>query len=275
MTGPVTERVVPPTAAPHLSDVDVARVLELLRDADSVELKTSIPAPAQRAAIAGLPLDPVEAEPRQVFFFDTPDLALDRAGLVVRARRIQGGRGDTVIKLRPVEPGALPRELRRTPGFGVEVDAMPGGFVCSAALKGVVTGQAVRDAVDGGARLRKLFTREQRALYAQHAPEDIELDGLAALGPTFALKATFQAALVPRSGAPRRRVVGELWLYPDGNRVLELSLRCAPSEAFQVAAEARSWLSRQGIDISTEQATKTRTALAWFAAHAASVLGAP
>ncbi len=46
-------------------------------------------------------MDPLEAEIRQVVFFDTPDLALSEAGVVVRARRMQGGGGDTVIKLRP------------------------------------------------------------------------------------------------------------------------------------------------------------------------------
>ena len=50
----------------------------------------------------GLPIDPVESQPRQVYFFDTPDLALSKAGIIVRARRIQGGKGDTVVKLRPV-----------------------------------------------------------------------------------------------------------------------------------------------------------------------------
>lgn len=275
MSTSVNERMQPSAEPPaRLSDADTARVLELLKDADTVELKTSIPAQAQRAAIAGLPLDPVEAQPRQVFFFDTPDLALDRAGVVVRARRIQGGRGDTVIKLRPVEPATLPRDLRRSPGFGVEVDALPGGFVCSASVKGIVTGQEVRDVVDKGSRLRKLFTREQRAVYAAHAPEGVTLDDLTVLGPTFVLKSVFQAALVDRPAAPRRRMVAELWLYPDGARILEISLKCSPSEAFQVAAEARAWLARRGIDISGEQATKTRTALAWFAAHAGVTDGA-
>ena len=36
-------------------------------------------------------VDPVEAQPRQTYFFDTPDLILNRAGVVVRARRIRGG----------------------------------------------------------------------------------------------------------------------------------------------------------------------------------------
>jgi hypothetical protein len=51
------------------------------------------------------------------------------------SRRVQGKDGDTVVKLRPVVPSELAPELRALAGFGVEVDAMPGGFVCSARLK--------------------------------------------------------------------------------------------------------------------------------------------
>ena len=43
-------------------------------------------------------MDPLQAHIRQVVFFDTPELTLSKAGVVVRARRIQGGEGDTVIK---------------------------------------------------------------------------------------------------------------------------------------------------------------------------------
>ncbi len=267
MTDPTGATQGGPGSVARLSDVDTARVLELLQEADTVELKTSVPVRAQQAAIAGLPLDPVEAQPRQVFFFDTPDLTLDKAGLVVRARRIQGGRGDTVIKLRPVEPASLPRDLRRSPGFGVEVDALPGGFMCSGSLKGIATGQEIRDAVDKAAPLRKLFTREQRSLYAAHAPEGVTLDDLTVLGPTFVLKSVFQAALTDRSGAPKRRMVAELWLFADGGRILEISLKCTPSEAFQVAAEARAFLARRGVDISGDQAAKTRSALTYFSAQ--------
>ena len=36
-----------------------------------------------------------------------------------------------------------------------------------------------------------------------------------------------------------------MWLYPDGSRILELSTKCAPAEAFQVAAETRAFLPRR------------------------------
>ena len=124
-----------------------------------------------RATVASLPIDPVEAQPRQVYFFDTPDLRLNQAGVVVRARRIQGGRGDTVVKLRPVVPAELPEELRKSTAFNVEVDVLPGLFgVCSASLKGRIPGAEIREAVRGEIPLRKLFTKDQRAFYKEHAP---------------------------------------------------------------------------------------------------------
>jgi hypothetical protein len=46
--------------------------------------------------------------------------------------------------------------------------------------------------------------------------------------------------------------------------LLELSTKCAPREAFQIAAETKAFLTRHGIDISGEQATKTRKALEYF-----------
>ncbi len=166
-------------------------LLELIRGSDSVELKATVPASDQRASIARLPMDPVEAQPRQVFFFDTPDLLLNQAGVVVRARRRQGGRGDTVVKLRPVVPSDLPPDIRRSPAFNVEVDVLPGGFVCSGSMKGRVTGQEVRDAAAGTIPLRSIFSKEQRAFYKAHAPAGIELASLVTLGPTFILKAVF------------------------------------------------------------------------------------
>ena len=95
----------------------------------------TVPAPQQRAAIRALGLDALDAQIRQVVFFDTPDLAPTEAGVVVRARRIQGRVGDSVIKLRPLDPDQVSRDVRRLSGFGVEVDAIPGGFVCSGRLK--------------------------------------------------------------------------------------------------------------------------------------------
>ena len=204
-------------------------------------------------------MDPLEAQIRQVFFFDTPDLALSRGGVVVRGRRVQGKGDDSVIKLRPVVPGDLPKSLREADGFGVEVDVMPGGFVCSASYKNALPAGVVQRVAAGKAPTRKLFSKPQRAFFADHAPEGITLEDLTLMGPIFVLKLRF----APKGA--NRRIVAELWLYPDGTRILELSTKCPPPDAFTVSAEQRAFLTSRGIDLGGEQATKTHTALEFFA----------
>jgi hypothetical protein len=236
-------------------------LLGLIKESDSVELKFTVPASHQTATLRGLDLDPLEAQIRQVFFLETPDLALDKLGVVVRARRIQGKGDDSVVKLRPVVPAELPADLRQSPDLVVEVDAMPGGFVCSASLKRSMGTTEVREAVKGERKVSKLFSKEQRAFFAAHAPEGLELDDLEVLGPIFVLKLKFSPA------GHDRRMVAELWFYPDYTRILELSMKCKPAETFDVAARARAFLAEKGVDLSGKQQTKTRTALEFFSAE--------
>jgi len=130
-------------------------LLELTRDVDSVELKVSVPVEDHGTTARNLDLDPIEAEIRQVFFFDTPDLRLNKAGMVARARRRQGGTADTVVKLRPVVPDELPKEFRKSDSMKVEVDILPGGFVCSASMKGKgKPGEVKRAAAEASGRRR-------------------------------------------------------------------------------------------------------------------------
>jgi hypothetical protein len=245
------------TALATTSD-ELQQLVALVKEVDSVELKLTIPEAAQLTTARALGLDPLQAQIRQVFFLETPDLALDPLGLVVRARRSQKKGDDTVVKLRPVVPSELPEDLQRSPSFAVELDASPEGYVCSGSLKGVPAEGDVRKAASGERALRKLFSREQRELFAEHAPEGIGLDDLALLGPLLVLK------LKNSPGGFDRKLVAELWLYPDGSRILELSTKCEPSEAFDVAAHARAFLTSRGIDLGAEQQTKTRSALEYF-----------
>jgi hypothetical protein len=244
-----------------LSTEQLARVLRLIRSADSVELKLSVPDANRRSTVAALDMDPLDAQIRQVVFFDTPDLTLDSHGVVLRARRIRHKAGDTIVKLRPLVLDEIPDDVRRSPGFGVEVDAMPGGFVCSGIMKAQVDNDTVKGVLAGRLPVRKLFTKDQRALYSAHAPDGLELDDLAILGPINVLKLKFAP---PELG---RRLVAELWNYPDGSRILELSTKCETTEAFEAAAETRAFLAGHGVDLLAEQQTKTRMALEFFASE--------
>jgi hypothetical protein len=243
----------------RLTDAQLQEMLALTKNADSVELKLTVPDSQRRSTVAALGMDPLEAQIRQVFFFDTPDLTLNQQGVVVRARRVQGRGDDTVVKLRPIVPDQLPPSVRNAKTMVVEVDAMPGGYVCSASFKGAIgPGNAVKQVAAGERAIRKLYSKGQRAFYQTHAPEGLGLDDLTLLGPINVMKLKFSPE------GYNRRLVAELWLYPDGERILELSTKCTPGEAFQVATETRAFLAERGVDLYGEQQTKTKTALEFF-----------
>jgi hypothetical protein len=246
-----------PTA--RLSDDQLRDLLRLAKASDSVELKLTVPASGQRSALRALGVDPLDAQIRQVFFYDTPDLTLYNAGLNLRARRMQGKGEDSVIKVRPIDPDRLDAEWRVSPNMKVEVDAMPGGYVCSASVKGRPTDGDTRKVALAGLPIRKLFSKEQRTFFAVHAPDGIEIDHLVVLGPIFVLKVTFTPAEFAR------KLVAEMWFYPDGRRLLELSTKCAPEETMQVATETRLFLADHDIDLTGAQETKTKNALQFFA----------
>ena len=245
---------------PALISDQFAEMLELVKDSKSVELKLTIPAESHRATIQSLGIDPIDGEIRLVTFFDTPDLDLNKAGVVVRCRRIQGKGADSVVKLRPVVPNDMPAELRALDSFGIEVDAMPTGFVCSASYKGVSDPDKTKLASFGHGPIHKVFNKDQRAFYKAHAPEGLELDDLTVLGPIFVVKVRFTPAELAH------KLVAELWLYPDGGRILELSTKSTPADLLEVLTNVRRFLTERGVDRHGEQQTKTKRALEFFTA---------
>ncbi|MCL1587962.1 MAG: adenylate cyclase [Actinomycetia bacterium] len=241
-----------------VSGEQLVEMIAAMKSSDSVELKQTIRGIDVQIAGDALGFDPIEAEIRQIVFFDTPDMTLYHAGVVARARRIQGGDGDSVIKLRPVNPSDLDPDVRESKHFGVETDVMPNGFVCSGSMKHETTAERVQDVLFKRKPIKSVFSKEQRRLFNAYAPEGMKLNELEVLGPVFVLKLKSELAEFERN------IVAEVWIYPDGATVLELSTKSRPDEAFQVAAEFKAELITHGVDLSAEQATKTKTALEYF-----------
>lgn len=237
-------------------------LLALLPDVDAVELKVSVPDRDRRDVLEALGIDPLDARLRQVAFVDTGALALSAAGLVVRVRRTQGRPGDVTVKLRPMPPDRVSEDLRALPGFKVELDASPSGYTCSCSLTSQVSDKRARRVLSGDHPLVSLLTDAQETLLRERMPEGLALDDLRILGPVTLLKVRFSHPDHPR------RMVGELWFLPDDSRLLELSTRCAPDEAFRAAAEAKVFLAGHGIDLGAPQEAKTRVALAALVATA-------
>jgi hypothetical protein len=134
-------------------------------------------------------------------------------------------------------------------------------------MKHTVGSDSVRNAIEGRRPVRKLFSNEQRALFADHAPEGIALDDLSILGPIFVLKLKFSP------GGYERRLTAEMWLDPDASAVLELSAKCSPDEAFHAVAETRAFLADRGVSLAGKQLAKTRKALEFFSARQAAGSG--
>ena len=246
--------------SPKWNRARIWEVLSLLGAAiERVELKVTVPDTDHSSAIAAFEMDVLDAELRQVVFFDTPDLALNRHGLAVRARRIRKG-GDVVVKLRPVVPASLPGKLRRSPDFTIEVDVTPESLVCSGSLKSRADNADVKRVLDRQRPLRKLLQPAQRALYVEHAPQGLDLDSLLAFGPI-----TVAKLKVSPQELAGRSVTAELWLLPDGSRILELSTKCRSADAYQVAGEIRTFVTDRGVNLTGQQETKTRRALKYFA----------
>ena len=63
-----------PAKTQTFSPDELAELLSLIKKSDSVELKATVPESHHRSTVDALGMDPLDAQIRQVFFFDTPDL---------------------------------------------------------------------------------------------------------------------------------------------------------------------------------------------------------
>ncbi len=238
----------------RLPDEELTGLLASTRLADCIELKLVVPTWSHQATCESLGVDFRGAARRKVYYLDTKDLQLKRRGVVARIRSVENRPDDSVVKLRPFVTDGLPARLRRSKHFGVEVDAMPGQFVCTGAMSRRLGKNDVQKAVARRRRLPTLFSSEQRALL----PGRIRIKDLSLFGPVDVRR----AKLRPRGTGLRLAV--ERWTYPDGSSILELSTRCAARAAVPVAAQLASVLRAYEIDLSGTQLTKTQATLSYF-----------
>jgi hypothetical protein len=111
-----------------------------------------------------------------------------------------------------------------------------------------------------GARgLAELLDETQREMLDDRLPAGVGVADLRVLGPVHLLKCKWSP------DGFSRRMVAELWMLPNGDRILELSTKADPREAFQVAAEAKVFLAGHGVDLGAPQELKTKSALAALA----------
>lgn len=187
----------------------------------------------------------------KIYFYDTPELALYRRGLVLRARTGKK-RGDSTVKMRPA-PEVVPASVSSDRGFKCEYDSAPGGAVYSCSLTAKLENRKIAAAAAGGAAAGKLFSGPQRSWAGVADWEKVR-----ALGPV--KSSSWEAA-----GQGIKKLSFERWDMPGGPSFFEVSFR-APgrAEADEGIKALRSELERLGVKLAEEQSSKTYAAMAFF-----------
>lgn len=230
-----------------------------------LEFKANVEPPTIDDALSRLGLSDEDAQPRSIYFCsfgrDDPRPSLDRLGVILRLRRDVGS-ADSTLKLRPCVTAQLPPRWS-TPSAGdgwefrIEQDWSEGQDpVLSASLV------AELDAADADAALSdedvsRLFSTDQRGLFADYTGEPLDTTGLLVLGPVRARKWKVEL--------DGRKVNCEEWVVGDRLRFLELSDREEdPALVAQTRRELLALCARLGVQISTVPQLKTQLVLDYF-----------
>jgi hypothetical protein len=257
---------------PHLS-IPFASVLALLGCADDpssgtanlvgarpvqVEVKLTLRSEDIDLAHEQLDLDADDAEERDVFFFDTPELTLFDDGVILRARNIHETDDDSTVKIRPLDAAQVDASWFELDGFKCEIDRTPAASVPSCSLSVDQEEDEIEQTVDGERPIDKLFSSEQEDFLAEwDAAPDWE--HLAVLGPVDASVWKLKPKKLGRS------ITVERWALPDETRILEISARAAEPDADELETKLTDYLYGLGLEVDADGETKTRAALSYFA----------
>lgn len=235
------------------------RIAAQVAGANAVEIKATI-APRQIAkALATFGVSEKHAETRIIWFYDTLDLKLFKAGVILRARRKIGQTHDATVKFRPVQPDDIAARWHKDQGFKFEADATQKMFVRSASLTRDVPKGLIKSVEAGETPIKALFDKSQRQFISDQSGKPLDFSTLVQLGPMNA-----QFWKIEHPGLPWP-FVAELWIRPDGAKVLEASVRVPIAQTAAAGAGFWAFLAEIGVARDPTQLAKTRWALDYFA----------
>ena len=235
------------------------RYAKLLAGAEAIEIKATIPQSQVAAALRRYGLTERNDDERYVYFFDTPDLKLLKAGIIARARRVVGGEHDSTIKFRPVDPSRVGKQWRKYKDFKIEADASEKGIVKSASFSMPVAKGLIKRVAAGEKGIAALFTEEQEAFLAEMAGRASDFSSLAVLGPLRAQRWDFEDPACPWP------ITAELWRRADGARLMEVSVKAPAVQGAAVMAGFMAFLAEVGAERDQSQQAKTHWALDFHA----------
>ena len=235
------------------------RVAKTVAGADDVELKATIPHKQIHWGLRRYNLTKANDQERHIYFFDTPNLELFHAGIVLRARRIIGGDHDSTVKLRPVDPSKVPPKWKKYAGFKIEADAGENGVVKSASLTMPVAKGVIKRVAEGKLGVAALLMDEQKQFLREMAKLELDLARLLIMGPMQAQRWKFSDPALPWP------ITAELWRRDDGELIFEASIKAPVEQAAVAAGGFLAHLAEIGAERDHAQEAKTRWALEHYA----------
>ena len=237
------------------------RYAAMLEGAERIEIKATVPQKQVKAALARYKLTQTNDEERFIYFFDTPELELLKAGIIARARRVVGGEHDSTIKFRPVDAAKVAKRWRKFRDFKIEADASEKGVVKSASLTMPVAKGLIKRVVAGEKRIPALFTEEQEEFLKEMAGRVPDLTQLAVLGPLHAQRWDFEDPACPWP------ITAELWRRADRATLMEVSVKAPAIQGAAVMAGFMAFMAEVGAERDNNQQAKTHWALDHYAAR--------
>jgi hypothetical protein len=225
---------------------------------DAVEIRRTIRPDQELRAVRAMEVDEDTADVRLIYFYDTPDLDLFKAGVVLRARLIKGDADDSTVKFRPVEAASVPRDWQRLKGFKLEADWVSDHVVCSASLTGRQQRGEIDEVAKGSRAIGKLFSSDQERFLSEFYKGPLDFGELRVMGPIRVLR------WKPKHETFPHELTLEEWRLPNGEELVEVSIKTPANEAHQARTEFDTHLRELGLDPEGAQGTKTRTALEYF-----------
>jgi hypothetical protein len=226
---------------------------------NAVEIKVTIRPDQELKAERAMEINEDTAEVRVVYFYDTRGLDLFNAGIALRARLVKGDDDDSTVKVRPVEAAKIADEWKRHKAFKLEADCVGERVICSASLTVPQKRDEIDEVAKGKRAIGKLFSKDQERFFATFSGEGLDFGKLHVLGPIRVLRWK-----VRQAGFPYELTVEE-WRLPDGDDLVEVSIKTSPDKAPKAQKEFDQHLRELGLDPEGAQEAKTRTALNYFA----------
>jgi hypothetical protein len=226
---------------------------------DAVEIKVTVRPDQELRAERTMELNEDTADVRVIYFYDTPSLDLFNAGVALRARLVKGDDDDSTVKFRPVEAASISKDWTRLKGFKLEADCVGDRVVCSASLTALQKRDEIDKVAKGKRPIDKLFSKDQERFLAEFFKGPVDFGKLRVMGPIRILRWKLEHENFPHE------LTLEEWRLPDGEDLVEVSIKTSPSEAPKAQKEFEDHLRQLGLDPAGAQETKTRTALEYFA----------